>query len=106
MDTVTIYATAPSDAAARALARALLERRLVACANLVPIGSLYWWQGAIEEAREVALFLKTTRDKADAAVAALAEAHEHDVPCAVVLPHVGGHEPYRAWIVAETKGAR
>lgn len=103
METVTLYATAPSVEAARRLARELLARRLVACANLVPAESLYWWEGKVEEAREVVLFLKTTRERADAAVAALAAAHEHDVPCAVVLPHVGGHEPYRDWIAKETR---
>ena len=54
--------TTPDIAGARALARAALEVRLVACANIIPrLESHYWWQGKLESGREALLVLKTTR---------------------------------------------
>lgn len=104
METVTLYATAPSLESARKLSRTLLARRLIACANITPIESAYWWNGKIEEAREVAMFLKTTAELAGAAVEAIVTEHEYDVPCAVVLPHVGASAEYAAWVAAEATG--
>ncbi|MEQ1893971.1 MAG: divalent cation tolerance protein CutA, partial [Planctomycetota bacterium] len=45
---------------ARAFARALVERRLAACVNLVPVGSVYRWKGKVESTRELLLVVKTT----------------------------------------------
>ncbi len=56
-----VLVTAPNLKTARKLAKAALELRLVACANIVPrVESHYWWQGKIESAAEVLLILKTT----------------------------------------------
>jgi len=60
-----VLVTAPDIRVARKLARAALEGRLIACANLVPgVESHYWWQGKIERGSEVLLMLKTTRARA------------------------------------------
>lgn len=99
----SVYVTCPDEETARRIAAALLERRLVACANLLPVTSLYRWEGRLEEAREVAMFLKTTRARVDEVVRAVAELHPHDVPCAVAFPLDGGHAPYYAWVDAETR---
>lgn len=103
MDFASVYVTAPDQETARRLARALLERRLVACANLFPIASMYHWEGRIEEAPEVAMLLKTPRANVDAVAAAVAEMHPYDVPCVVGFPIAGGHAPYYAWIDRETR---
>ena len=56
-----VYVTAPGMDEAQALARMAVERRLAACANILPgMRSLYWWQGRMESAEEVVLLLKTT----------------------------------------------
>lgn len=98
----SIYVTCPDRETARRIARALLERQLVACANLLPVESLYRWEGAIEEAQEVAMFLKTRRENVDEVARAVAELHPYDVPCAVAFELGGGHAPYYAWIDGET----
>lgn len=100
---VSVYVTCPDRDTARRIARELLARRLVACANLAPVESLYWWQGAIEEAQEVAMLLKTRRELADQVVAAVAELHPYEVPCAVALPLAVGHAPFLDWIDAQTR---
>ena len=101
----SVYVTCPDEETARRIARELLERRLVACANLLPVASLYRWNGAIEEAREVAMFLKTTKARVPEVARAVAELHPYEVPCAVAFELDGGHAPYYAWVDAETKPA-
>jgi len=65
---------------AEALARALLERRLVACVALRPQRALYWWQGQIEDSEEVELLIKTTREQQQALKAAVHELHSYETP--------------------------
>ena len=98
-----VYVTAPSLAEAESLARLAVTQRLAACANILPgMRSLYWWQGRLEQADEVVLLLKTTADKADELVQALASAHSYECPCVVLLPIEGGHRGFLDWIAAET----
>lgn len=103
MEHASVYVTCPDEATARRIARELLERRLVACANLFPIRSLYRWEGAIEEASEVAMFLKTTRGRVDEVAKAVAALHPYEVPCAVAFQLGGGHGPYYEWVDSETR---
>ncbi len=80
-----------------------MERRLAACANILPgMRSLYWWQGNLEQADEVVLLLKTTQGLAEELVQTLASAHSYECPCVVVLPIEGGHRGFLDWIAAET----
>lgn len=96
---VTLYATFGSEEEAARISRAVVEERLVACANLLgPIRSIYRWQGAVEEAGEVAVLFKTTEDVADRAAARLAELHGYDVPAVVAWPVADGHQPYLDWV--------
>lgn len=98
----SVYVTCPDEATARRLARELLERRLVACANLLPITSVYRWNGAIEEAAEVAMFLKTRRERVAEVVKAVADLHPYEVPCAVAFELGPGHPAYYRWVEDET----
>jgi periplasmic divalent cation tolerance protein len=102
MDLASVYVTCPDRASARRIARALLESRLVACANIAPIESLYRWEGRIEEAAEVAMFLKTREALVPEVVAAVEELHPHDVPCIVAFALGGGSAAYDGWVEAET----
>ena len=93
-----LMSTAPEGEAGR-IGDALLEERLVACVNFVPgVRSRYWWKGALEEAAETVMLMKTTPLLIKRAVARLVELHPYDVPEAVVLDIEGGHAPYLAWI--------
>jgi periplasmic divalent cation tolerance protein len=98
-----VLTTAPDRETATAIARALVERALVACANLLPgARSIYRWEGRIEESDEVLLVLKTTEERIGELERALAELHPYEVPEFVVLEpsHVGAK--YLAWLVLET----
>jgi periplasmic divalent cation tolerance protein len=104
---VTVYATFANDEEARRIARAVVEERLAACANILgPIHAIYRWQGAVEEAGEVAALFKTTADGAAALIERIGELHSYDVPAAIVWPIVAALEPYREWVRAETNASR
>jgi periplasmic divalent cation tolerance protein len=101
-----ILVTAPDEPVARALARALVEPGLAACVNLVPgLASIYRWKGAVEEAREVLLVVKTTRARVEACRQAVARVHPYEVWEFVVLDAAQVDPRYAAWIAAETGGA-
>jgi len=80
------------------IARALVERRLAACVNLVPIESVYRWKDAVESAEEWLLVIKTTAAAYDHVHAAIKELHTYDLPECVLLPIENGSEDYLAWI--------
>ncbi|MCA9697376.1 MAG: divalent-cation tolerance protein CutA [Myxococcales bacterium] len=97
-----IICTAPEEAAPT-LARTLLERRLIGCANLLPaVRSLYWWQGAIQDDGEVLMLMETPAEQAEAAAAVLAAAHPYEVPKILVLMPESINLPYLAWLRATT----
>jgi periplasmic divalent cation tolerance protein len=103
---VLIYATAPSMDVAQAMARALLDQRLIACANIMPdMTSMYRWQGQIETAAEVSILFKTTAERAEAAIAAGRALHPYETPAFMVLPATGGHPPFLEWIATQTDAA-
>lgn len=102
---VTVYATfANGDEAAR-VARMLIEERLAACANiLAPCTSIYRWQGAVEEAREVPTLFKTRAEVADRLIMRIAELHSYDVPAGVVWPIATALQSYAEWVATESAG--
>lgn len=107
MDTTTgyctLYITASSDDEAAAIARVLVTERLVACANLVPgVRSFYWWEGEVQDGREVLILCKTRAELVDRAVARVRQVHGYACPCVVALPIVAGNPEYLDWIAAET----
>jgi len=105
-DVLACFCTCPDLDGARALGRALVEERLVACAQLLPgVESIYRWDGRIEAAGEVLLILKTTRGCFDRLQARLAALHPYDVPELVALPAVAGLPTYLHWVADSTRAA-
>jgi periplasmic divalent cation tolerance protein len=93
--------TAPDLKTARRLARAALEARLIACANLVPrIESHYRWQGKIERGAEVLLILKTTKARLARLEKLIITTHPYDTPEFIVVPLNDGNRRYLDWIEA------
>lgn len=97
-----VLVTAPDLAVARALARGLVERRLAACVNLVPgLESVYRWQGAVENANEVLLLVKTAAERLPALEDFLAAEHPYDLPECIALEPARIEPRYLAWLLAE-----
>ncbi|HEY1203614.1 MAG: divalent-cation tolerance protein CutA [Bryobacteraceae bacterium] len=98
-DKIVVLVTCSSVEEGRKIARALVERRLAACVNVVTgIESVYRWKGAVEEASECLLLAKTTRGRFDPLQSAVRELHSYELPEVVALPIVDGVEAYLSWI--------
>lgn len=102
MSFVFIYITTPDMEQARNLASHLLKNRLVACANIFPIKSIYWWKGKIEDSDEVVLIVKTRKENWDKVKTAVKKLHPYDTPCITKLDAEANKE-FENWIFEETK---
>jgi periplasmic divalent cation tolerance protein len=101
---VEIQVTCGSREEADTIADALVDGRLAACVQQVPVRSIYRWEGAVEHDDEILLLVKTRRDRYDAVEAAVLAGHSYDVPAITCVDIVGGSADYLAWIDAETGG--
>ncbi|MEZ5813671.1 MAG: divalent-cation tolerance protein CutA [Alphaproteobacteria bacterium] len=101
---IVIYCTYPNCEEARQITQILLEERLVACANILPEHeSLYWWDGAVERAAEVAVIYKSRAGLFDAVKERVIGLHSYDVPCVVSWSIENGHRAFLQWIESETR---
>jgi periplasmic divalent cation tolerance protein len=88
---------------ARKMARALVEKRVAACVQVLgPIRSTYRWQGRVRQATEWLLVAKTTRPCLARLMNAVAELHPYDTPEIVAVPICAGSRKYLAWLSAAT----
>ncbi len=101
--TISVYMTARDQDEAQKLARMLVEKKLVACANLFPMRSVYRWHEKVQEEYEFVIIAKTQAKLFDQVKEAVREMHSYDVPCIVALPHVDVDKPYADWIREETE---
>lgn len=92
-----LYTTHPDQDTARRIARQLLDRKLIACANLLQSTSIYTWQGDHKEEGETIAILKTSDDAVEKAVEAVKELHPYDVPCITKLP-VTANKDFEDWV--------
>jgi periplasmic divalent cation tolerance protein len=99
-DAVIVMTTveAPSD-----IPRRLVDERLAACVQEVPIASTYRWDGEVTRATEVLVLIKTVADRSEAVVRWLEENHPYDIPEIVVLADASARGTYLGWLVGETR---
>lgn len=101
---VVVLVTAPSSDVAMSLVRALVERRLIACGTILPgATSIYRWGGAIEEAHEVQLVLKTAAERVQELTGAIVALHPYENPEVLVLDAAAGSDGYLRWVLDETE---
>jgi periplasmic divalent cation tolerance protein len=99
-----VQTTTDSRTEAMELARAAVESRLAACAQVAgPVTSTYWWDEGVERAEEWLIMLKLPADKYEQLAALLTERHSYDEPEIVATPIVAGSETYLTWIKDETR---
>ena len=99
-----VMVTAPSKQEALAMAQVLVEAQLAACVSLMPIHSIYTWQGELQQADEWQLLIKTDLSKFQALEAKVHEIHSYEVPEIIALPIMAGSHPYLNWIAEQTQG--
>jgi periplasmic divalent cation tolerance protein len=100
----SVYAIFADAGEARRIGRLVVEERLAACVNILgPCHSIYRWQGAVEEAEEVAAIFKTRRDRTADLVGRLAELHSYDVPAITVWEVTQSIPAYAQWVAKESE---
>jgi periplasmic divalent cation tolerance protein len=100
---VLVYTTYPSIVEAEQAGRAIVEKRLAACVNIIPgMISHYWWEGKIDRGEEVVMIIKTRASLAERVRAAVKENHSYTTPAVLVLPVENVDPAYHKWLVDET----
>lgn len=99
MAPIIIFMTATSKSEARRIVKNLLEKRIIACANIYsPVESYFWWQGKIDKANEVLVLLKSDQRLFTKLSKAIKEMHSYDVPEILAVPVLEGFPRYLEWL--------
>jgi periplasmic divalent cation tolerance protein len=103
-DKILVFTTCSSPEEAERITRKLVEARLAACVSAsAPVRSIYRWQGAIEEAQEVALTIKTRRSLFAQVQAAIKSVHSYTTAEIIAVGVVEGSADYMDWMDRELK---
>ncbi len=102
-DFAVVLTTCADKAEAERIARRLVETRLAACVQMLPIESIYTWEGATESAHEILLLCKIKHADYAEVEAAIRAAHSYEVPEIVEVAIEQGAASYLAWIAAATR---
>ena len=98
-----VFTNCPDEACANTIALALVEAKVAACVNILPRAqSVYCWQGTVESATEIPLFIKSTAANYPALEKIIRQHHPYDVPEIIALPVAYGLPAYLNWVAAET----
>jgi periplasmic divalent cation tolerance protein len=99
-----ILCNCPGRDAARELAHSLVKARQAACVNIISnIGSIYWWNGEIQDTAECQLQIKTAVTPIDDVISFIKQNHPSDVPEILIIPIDEGNEDYFDWVREESK---
>lgn len=98
-----VLVTCPNSDCALSLARALVEEKLAACANMIDgLRSIYMWKGQVCDEAEVLLIIKTRQGRLEALMERVRALHPYEVPEIIALPVAAGSEAYLRWLADET----
>jgi periplasmic divalent cation tolerance protein len=102
-DVLVVFVTVGNGDEAAAIARTLVEEKLVACVNMIPqIRSLYWWKGEVCDDQEVLLIMKTPRGMFAALQQRIRQLHSYEVPEIIALSVEQGLPEYLQWVLRST----
>lgn len=103
METLLVLTNCPDEETANAIALAVVEAKLAACVNILPrVQSIYRWQGVVESATEIPLFIKSTAAHYPALEKLITSLHPAEIPEIIALPIAQGLPAYLNWVAAET----
>ncbi|MFA4888246.1 MAG: divalent-cation tolerance protein CutA [Candidatus Omnitrophota bacterium] len=101
---IVVFVTCANREEARKIARALLEKKLAACVNIVGnIASFFWWEKKIDSAAETLLILKSNKACLSKIIKLVKSLHSYEVPEIIALPIIGGDKKYLNWIDASLR---
>lgn len=104
MSLLVFYITHPDKATAQRISDALLDRKLIACSNVFPMTSAYWWEAAVQREGEWVSILKTRPELELAVEQAITQLHPYQVPC-IVRFEARANAAYERWIFEATEQA-
>lgn len=100
---VIIYTTTKDVKEAKKIGKTLVDKKLAACINIIPkMSSVYRWKGAVEEAKESILLIKTTDNNIEKIKKSILKMHSYELPCVLVFPVESGSDRYLKYVVDET----
>jgi periplasmic divalent cation tolerance protein len=102
MPFIFVYVTNPDEKVAKRIASHLLKKRLIACANIFPVDSAYWWKGKIEDEEEYVLVAKTKKGNWEKVKREIKKIHPYSVPCITKI-NVSANKEYEKWLGKEVK---
>lgn len=103
-DYVLVLTTLPADVDAAAFAHTLVDARLAACVNVMPVmDSVYRWEGQVSRDGERQLFIKTARLRVAQLWEQVRKLHPYEMPEFIVLPIVDGNDAYLRWVGDSTR---
>ena len=97
---IFVYITNPTKEEAKKIAKQLLEQRLVACANIFPIESMYHWKGKMADEEQFVLLGKTSEENYEKIVSEVNKIHSYTIPCITKIPIFPNSE-YENWLNSE-----
>lgn len=103
-DLKLVFCSAPNDVA-EGLARELVERKLVACVNVLPgATAIYRWQGALQRETETLMWMESAGEAMPALLEALTHLHPYEVPKILALDASDAHPGYLDWVRSQVEG--
>lgn len=93
-----VLVTASSRQEGEAIAESLIQAKLAACVTLLPVHSIYTWQGNIHKDDEWQLLIKSELTQFAALEASIRAIHTYEVPEIIAVPILAGSRPYLQWI--------
>jgi len=104
MEFIVIYCTVPNKKEGKEIARKLVEKKLVACVNIIDnVDSIFSWDGEMSEAKEAMMIIKTKREFFEMVKFVIQDMHSYNVPEIIALPIVVAEDTYLKWIEHETR---
>jgi len=99
---ILVYITCKDEKEAVKISKHLLNKKLIACSNMHPIRSMYWWNKRIQDDKEFAVIAKTKEKNYEIIKEEVSKLHSYDVPCILKI-NAEANESYNKWINKEVK---
>ncbi|MBI2663934.1 divalent-cation tolerance protein CutA [Candidatus Woesearchaeota archaeon] len=95
---ISVYITCSSMAEAKKIARHLLDNKLIACANMFRIDSMFRWKGKMQDVKETAMFCKADKKNYGRIESEVKKLHSYEVPCIVAFDWAACSKEYADWV--------
>ena len=99
---VLIYVVCKGRKEAEMVSMRLLKKRLIACSNMFPVKSMYWWKGKVVNEPEYAVLAKTNSKNYKKTADEIKKIHSYDVPC-ILRIEAKANKEYEDWVNMEVK---